>query len=569
MADITLLSRLVDGLQRQVNISDNTLVTTSIKVGGGVSNTELTKTILDLLVTLQNGSDISASVHHHDGRYFTETEISSTSGTTGSDRVGDDNTYTNFTPAATTVKGALSGIDTALGALVTDSKDLKVSANDTTPGFLEDKIVSANSMLTIATLNDGGNEDLQLTIVNSAIDHGVLAGLADDDHTQYHNDTRGDARYYQKSEFVTTATAGAPVKLDGAGKIAAAQLPSAVMTYEGVWNANTNSPSLADGVGDTGMVYRVSTAGTQNLGSGSITFDVGDYVIYNGTVWEKSDTTDAVASVNGATGVVTVNAINQLTGDVTATAASGSESKATTVAAIQGTTVSGTTGTGNVVFSASPTISGTLSAATVTASGNITGANLSGTNTGDQTITLTGDVTGSGTGSFATTIANNAITSTKIATSVAGSGLTGGGGSALSVLHAPKGQTVAIAGESMAANTSFLVRWARTGETAGRVYKADNDATTNQNFYAWGIALKTSAVSAGDNVDVVFEGTFTLGSSDTPFASGDVGKPVYLTTAGGFSITPPSSTNTAVWRVGVVQETDKIWVGDKQLNGIN
>ncbi len=28
-------------------------------------------------------------------------------------------------------------------------------------------------------------------------DHGQLDGLADDDHTQYHNDTRGDARYSQ------------------------------------------------------------------------------------------------------------------------------------------------------------------------------------------------------------------------------------------------------------------------------------------------------------------------------------------------------------------------------------
>ena len=30
-------------------------------------------------------------------------------------------------------------------------------------------------------------------------DHGLLTGLADDDHTQYHNNTRGDARYLQLS----------------------------------------------------------------------------------------------------------------------------------------------------------------------------------------------------------------------------------------------------------------------------------------------------------------------------------------------------------------------------------
>ena len=41
---------------------------------------------------------------------------------------------------------------------------------------------------------------------------------------------------------------------------------------------------------------------------------------------------------------------------------------------------------------------------------------LNGTNTGDQTISLTGDVTGSGTGSFAATIAANVVTMAKIQT---------------------------------------------------------------------------------------------------------------------------------------------------------
>lgn len=99
--------------------------------------------------------------------------------------------------------------------------------------------------------------------------------------------------------------------LDGGGKVPVSQLPNSVMTYEGVWNASTNTPTLADGTGNTGQVYRVSVAGTQNLGSGSIVFDVGDYAIYNASgVWEKSDTTDAVASVNGQTGVVTLTTTN-------------------------------------------------------------------------------------------------------------------------------------------------------------------------------------------------------------------------------------------------------------------
>lgn len=47
------------------------------------------------------------------------------------------------------------------------------------------------------------------------------------------------------------------------------------------------------------------------------------------------------------------------------------------------------------------------------------GLTLAGTNTGDQTITLSGDVTGTGTGSFATAIASSAVTNTMLAGSIA------------------------------------------------------------------------------------------------------------------------------------------------------
>lgn len=112
---------------------------------------------------------------------------------------------------------------------------------------------------------------------------------------------------------VTVAVSGAGsanglATLDGGGKVPANQLPSSLMDYRGVWNASTNSPTLANGTGDSGDVYRVTIAGTQNLGAGAISFEVGDYVIYNGTIWEKSDTTDAVASVNSKTGIVIIDA---------------------------------------------------------------------------------------------------------------------------------------------------------------------------------------------------------------------------------------------------------------------
>lgn len=124
--------------------------------------------------------------------------------------------------------------------------------------------------------------------------------------------------------------------LNASGKLDNSYLNTSVMNYHGTWDASTNTPALADGMvgADPGDIYIVSVAGTQNLGSGSITFQLDDWVIYSqSNVWQRVGNSSAVASVNGATGAVTVNAINELTGDVTAGPASGSESKAATIAA--------------------------------------------------------------------------------------------------------------------------------------------------------------------------------------------------------------------------------------------
>jgi len=80
------------------------------------------------------------------------------------------------------------------------------------------------------------------------------------------------------------------------------------MEYLGTWNASTNTPELANGTGNTGDVYHVSAGGTVDFGAGNITFDTGDKVVYNGATYEKWDLTDAVTSVNGETGAVTLDA---------------------------------------------------------------------------------------------------------------------------------------------------------------------------------------------------------------------------------------------------------------------
>ena len=77
------------------------------------------------------------------------------------------------------------------------------------------------------------------------------------------------------------------------------------VNYQGTWNATTNIPALVSSVGTKGYYYVVSVPGTTNL-NGITDWKLGDWVIFNGATWEKVDNTDAVISVNGYTGAVTL-----------------------------------------------------------------------------------------------------------------------------------------------------------------------------------------------------------------------------------------------------------------------
>lgn len=82
------------------------------------------------------------------------------------------------------------------------------------------------------------------------------------------------------------------------------------------WNAATNTPSLASGIGIAGAMYQVTTAGTTDL-DGIIEWEVGDKPVFSTITgsWTKFDGTPTeVSSVVGEVGVITadqiINAIN-------------------------------------------------------------------------------------------------------------------------------------------------------------------------------------------------------------------------------------------------------------------
>ena len=98
--------------------------------------------------------------------------------------------------------------------------------------------------------------------------------------------------------------------LDAGGKVPVSELPAAVLgalSYQGTWDASTNNPTLTSSVGTKGYYYVVSVAGNTNL-NGITDWLVGDWAVYNGTVWQKVDNTETVTSVNGQTGAVVLTA---------------------------------------------------------------------------------------------------------------------------------------------------------------------------------------------------------------------------------------------------------------------
>jgi hypothetical protein len=142
--------------------------------------------------------------------------------------------------------------------------------------------------------------------------------------------------------------------LDGGGTVPVSQLPAAVLgalSYQGTWNASTNTPTLTSSVGTKGYYYVVNVAGSTNL-NGITDWLVGDWAVYNGTAWQKIDNTDAVTSVNGYTGTVVLT-----TTDV----AEGTNQYFTTARArtsvSAGTGISYDSGTG-VITNSSPSLGG-------------------------------------------------------------------------------------------------------------------------------------------------------------------------------------------------------------------
>lgn len=131
-----------------------------------------------------------------------------------------------------------------------------------------------------------GTGAVSVTLTNSAVIGKVLTGL-----------NLGSGGTIASTDTILQAFGKVQNQISG--------LVGGVM-YQGTWNASANTPTLTSSVGTKGYYYVVNVAGSTNL-DGITDWKIGDWVIFNGTTWDKVDNTDAVSSVNGYTGAVSLS----------------------------------------------------------------------------------------------------------------------------------------------------------------------------------------------------------------------------------------------------------------------
>lgn len=208
--------------------------------------------------------------------------------------------------------------------------------------------------------------------------------------------------------------------------------------------------------------------------------------------------------------------VTSLTGDVTGT---GPGATAATVAAIQGTTVSGTTGSGNVVFSASPTMSGTATIPTVASAASLV------LKTNGSTTALTLDT--SQNAQFAGSIGTGGAPNASYGVNIVNTALTGTSQYGLVANHtgssAATVNITGVAGAPASAATTFTVASVQSFRAFNPAKGATSTITTAYGLLIDAITAGATnyAIKTGSGMTVL-AGNTRLGGGSDPTVACDV-----------------------------------------------
>jgi len=213
-----------------------------------------------------------------------------------------------------TLVGAAGQPISSGGAPSTDSY-VVLSASSTLPN---DRVLTAGANITITDGGPGGNVTITSTaggVSNVATGTGLTGGPITSTGTIALANTAVTPGSYGTSIGIPQITVDAQGRITSATTIATTS-----NSYQGTWNASTNTPTLTSSVGTLGYYYVVSTAGSTTL-NGISTWAVGDWAVYNGSAWQKVAASGSSAfstlTVTGLTGYMYANGASAVTASTT------------------------------------------------------------------------------------------------------------------------------------------------------------------------------------------------------------------------------------------------------------
>lgn len=222
---------------------------------------------------------------------------------TGCTRGQEDSTASVWSSGAPTLAGLTAGVIKDLQDSLDDKLDSDGNAVSATTAtkLATARTISLGGLLGGSASFDGsGNVTITATMADATLSIAKVSGLQ----------SSLDAKIASADKGVANGVA----PLDGTGHVSTDYLPQSVLgalNWQDTWDASTGDPPTT--TPKKGWYYTVNKAGTTSL-DGITDWNVGDWAIYNGSVWAKADNTDHIISVAGLSGTITSAALQAALG---------------------------------------------------------------------------------------------------------------------------------------------------------------------------------------------------------------------------------------------------------------
>lgn len=203
----------------------------------------------------------------------------------------------------TTVAGISANVTTVAG-ISTDVTAVKnIAANVTTVAGIAANVTTVAGVATSVTTVAGASTAVSTVATNIADVNTAATNIAAiiAAPTEATNAAASATLAQNWATQLSTPVAGGEYSAKYWAQTAASTVTGS-LHYKGSHDASTAAYPAAPTLGD---YWKISVAGTIS----AVSFAIGDSIIYNGSTWDKIDSTDAVTAVNGATGAVTIEAI--------------------------------------------------------------------------------------------------------------------------------------------------------------------------------------------------------------------------------------------------------------------